>query len=136
MYTYLCTFVLRSVSVQDIALSSILAAKEKVQRIMLSVPSFLFRFRFRFDSRHGDGMALTLYTEAVIYDAFLIECELELEELSAEFFGECRCDEVEEHIAVVFFLRLHFFLFRFFVLVSAVFKREVFVHACRHLFVG
>ena len=81
-------------------------------------------------------MTLTLYAEAVIYDAFLVEGELELEELSAEFFGECGRDEVEEHIAVVFFLRLHFFLFRFFVLVSAVFKREVFVHACRHLFIG
>ena len=135
MYTYLCTFVLRSVSVQDIATCQASWLQKKRYRAS-SVPSLLFRFRFRFDSRHGDGMALTLYAEAVIYDAFLIECELELEELSAEFFGECRCDEVEEHIAVVFFLRLHFFLFRFFVLVSAVFKREVFVHACRHLFVG
>ena len=101
-----------------------------------SVPSSLFRFRFRFDSRHHDGVTLTLYAEAVVYDAFLIECELELEELSAEFFGEYRRDEVEEHIIIVLFLRLYFFLFRFFVLVSAVFEREAFFHACRHLFIG
>ena len=108
---------------------------KKVQNFHLYL-RFLFRFRFRFDSRHYDRVALTFHAEAVVYDAFLIECEFELEELSAEFFGECRCDEVEEHVVIAFFLRLHFFLFCFFVLVSAVFKREVFVHACRHLFIG
>ena len=71
MYTYLCTFVLRSVSVQDIALSSILVAKEKVQRIMLSVPSLLFRFRFRFDSRHGDDVIYLFFLISIFADRLL-----------------------------------------------------------------